>query len=181
MGLGKTLMTISTLAWLACEKGVWGPHLIVVPTSVMLNWEMEIKKFAPAFKILTYFGSVKERKQKRAGWSKTNAFHICITSYKLGTRVGLSAALSTPPAPCSLAERAAAGLLAACASHRASLSLSGILILAFSRSLLPPPSLSRVLTARVFGRGPLALAPSLCSHSGRRRIPPQKVEVPRAR
>ena len=83
MGLGKTLMTISTLAWLACEKGVWGPHLIVVPTSVMLNWEMEIKKFAPAFKILTYFGSQKERKLKRQGWSKTNAFHVCITSYKL--------------------------------------------------------------------------------------------------
>ena len=80
MGLGKTLMTISTLAWLACEKGIWGPHLIVVPTSVMVNWEMEIKKFAPAFKILTYFGSQKERRLKRQGWSKTNAFHICITS-----------------------------------------------------------------------------------------------------
>ena len=48
MGLGKTLMTISTLAWLACEKGVWGPHLIVVPTSVMLNWEMELKKVRTA-------------------------------------------------------------------------------------------------------------------------------------
>ena len=44
---------------------------------------MEIKKFAPAFKILTYFGTQKERRFKRTGWSKTNAFHICITSYKL--------------------------------------------------------------------------------------------------
>ena len=44
---------------------------------------MEIKKFAPAFKILTYFGTQKERRLKRTGWSKTNAFHICITSYKL--------------------------------------------------------------------------------------------------
>jgi len=40
MGLGKTIQTISLLAHLACEKGIWGPHLIVVPTSVMLNWEM---------------------------------------------------------------------------------------------------------------------------------------------
>ena len=40
-------------------------------------------RFAPAFKILTYFGSQKERKLKRQGWSKTNAFHVCITSYKL--------------------------------------------------------------------------------------------------
>jgi hypothetical protein len=40
MGLGKTIQTIALLAHLACEKGIWGPHLIVVPTSVMLNWEM---------------------------------------------------------------------------------------------------------------------------------------------
>lgn len=83
MGLGKTIQTIALLAHLACEKSIWGPHLIVVPTSVMLNWEMEIKKWCPAFKILTYYGTLKERKLKRQGWTKTNAFHICITSYKL--------------------------------------------------------------------------------------------------
>eukprot|EP01018_Ginkgo_biloba_P038739 Gb_04358 [translate_table: standard] len=83
MGLGKTIMTISLLAHLACEKGIWGPHLIVVPTSVMLNWETEFMKWCPAFKILTYFGSAKERKVKRQGWSKPNSFHVCITTYRL--------------------------------------------------------------------------------------------------
>lgn len=83
MGLGKTIQTIALLAYLACEKGVWGPHLIVVPTSVMLNWEMEFKKFLPGFKIMTYYGSQKERKEKRIGWSKENAFHVVITSYQL--------------------------------------------------------------------------------------------------
>lgn len=83
MGLGKTIQTIALLAHLACEMGNWGPHLIVVPTSVMLNWEMECKKWCPAFKILTYYGSQKERKMKRTGWTKPNMFHICITSYKL--------------------------------------------------------------------------------------------------
>ncbi|KAH1009634.1 hypothetical protein HUJ04_001962 [Dendroctonus ponderosae] len=83
MGLGKTIQTIALLAHLACEKENWGPHLIVVPTSVMLNWEMECKKWCPAFKILTYYGSQKERKMKRTGWTKPNMFHICITSYKL--------------------------------------------------------------------------------------------------
>ena len=63
------------------RRGIWGPHLIVVPTSVMLNWEMECKKWAPAFKLLTYYGSAKERAAKRNGWTKPNAFHICITSY----------------------------------------------------------------------------------------------------
>ncbi|WMV19388.1 hypothetical protein MTR67_012773, partial [Solanum verrucosum] len=83
MGLGKTIMTIALLAHLACEKGIWGPHLIVVPTSVMLNWETEFLKWCPAFKILTYFGSAKERKIKRQGWLKPNSFHICITTYRL--------------------------------------------------------------------------------------------------
>uniref|UniRef100_A0A8D3ACA3 Snf2-related CREBBP activator protein n=1 Tax=Scophthalmus maximus TaxID=52904 RepID=A0A8D3ACA3_SCOMX len=83
MGLGKTIQTIALLAHLACEKANWGPHLIIVPTSVMLNWEMELKRWCPGFKILTYFGSQKERKLKRQGWTKPNAFHVCITSYKL--------------------------------------------------------------------------------------------------
>ena len=83
MGLGKTLQTISLLAHLACTQGNWGPHLIVVPTSVLLNWELELKKFLPAFKVLCYFGSAKERKQKRVGWSRPNAFHVCLVSYAL--------------------------------------------------------------------------------------------------
>ncbi|KAL6971215.1 Pharynx and intestine in excess protein 1 [Sarracenia purpurea var. burkii] len=83
MGLGKTIMTIALLAHLACEKGIWGPHLIVVPTSVMLNWETEFLKWCPAFKILTYFGSAKERKNKRQGWMKPNSFHVCVTTYRL--------------------------------------------------------------------------------------------------
>ncbi|KAI8340292.1 SNF2 family N-terminal domain-containing protein [Chlamydoabsidia padenii] len=83
MGLGKTIQTIALLASLACDKGIWGPHLVVVPTSVILNWEMEFKRWLPGFKILTYYGNPKERKEKRSGWSKENAFHVCITSYQL--------------------------------------------------------------------------------------------------
>ena len=83
MGLGKTIQTISMIASLACDKGIWGPHLIVVPTTIIINWEMEFKRWCPALKILTYFGSQKERKLKRQGWSKDNSFHVCITSYKL--------------------------------------------------------------------------------------------------
>jgi SNF2 family DNA or RNA helicase len=80
---GKTIQTIALLAHLAEARGLWGPHLIIVPTSVMLNWEMELKKWAPGLKVLTYYGSIKERKLKRVGWSKENSFHVCVTSYKL--------------------------------------------------------------------------------------------------
>lgn len=83
MGLGKTIQTIALLSYLACEKGIWGPHLIVVPTSVILNWEMEFSKFAPGFKILTYYGNLNQRKNKRKGWYKPDMFHVCITSYQL--------------------------------------------------------------------------------------------------
>ena len=83
MGLGKTIQSISLLAHLAEVHEVWGPHLIVVPTSVMLNWEMEFKKFLPGFKILTYYGNQEERKQKRRGWMADDSFNVCITSYQL--------------------------------------------------------------------------------------------------
>ena len=45
MGLGKTVQTISLLAYLAAYRGIWGPHLIVVPTSCLVNWETEFKKW----------------------------------------------------------------------------------------------------------------------------------------
>ena len=83
MGLGKTLQTISLLAHLACDHGNWGPHLIVVPTSVILNWEMEFKKFLPGFKILTYYGNQQERKELRKGWLAPHAFEVLITSYQI--------------------------------------------------------------------------------------------------
>lgn len=83
MGLGKTIQTIALIAHLACNKGIWGPHLIIVPTTIIINWEIEFKKWCPSMKILSYYGNQKERKAKRAGWHKANTFNVCIASYKL--------------------------------------------------------------------------------------------------
>jgi helicase SWR1 len=83
MGLGKTIQTIALLAHLACHHGVWGPHLVIVPTSVMLNWEMEFKKWCPGFKVLSYYGSIEERKRKRQGWKTDDMWNVCITSYQI--------------------------------------------------------------------------------------------------
>ena len=85
MGLGKTIQTIALLAHLAVEHEIWGPHLIIVPTSVMLNWEMEFKKFLPGFKIITYYGNQEERRRKRQGWSDKDKWNVWITSYTLIT------------------------------------------------------------------------------------------------
>lgn len=68
---------------MAAHRGIWGPHLIVVPTSCLVNWESEFKRWCPAFKVLTYYGSAQQRKNLRQGWTKPNAFHVVITSYQL--------------------------------------------------------------------------------------------------
>ena len=86
MGLGKTLQTIALLSYLASYKGIWGPHLVIVPTSVIINWETELKRFCPSFKVLCYYGSAKRRKELRTGWTKTNWYHVVITSYQLAVQ-----------------------------------------------------------------------------------------------
>ncbi|TYZ61770.1 hypothetical protein PybrP1_012802 [[Pythium] brassicae (nom. inval.)] len=61
------------------SSGFKRPYLL----TCLVNWEMEFKRWCPAFKVLTYFGSAKRRKALRQGWSKPNAFQVCITSYQL--------------------------------------------------------------------------------------------------
>ncbi len=66
MGLGKTLQTIALLLYLrqtTITKEEEKPILIVAPTSVCHNWELEFKKFAPSFEVsrITAANSKKER------------------------------------------------------------------------------------------------------------------------
>ncbi|XP_063051438.1 E1A-binding protein p400 isoform X2 [Engraulis encrasicolus] len=82
-GLGKTVQTVAYMAHLACNEGIWGPHLVVVRSSKLLSWEMEFKRWCPGLKILLYLGSPRERRRTRAWWSEANSFHVCVTSYKL--------------------------------------------------------------------------------------------------
>jgi non-specific serine/threonine protein kinase len=61
MGLGKTVQTIAFLAGLAegtipCPDTERLPHLVVVPPSLLFNWESEIARFYPAFRMITYAG-----------------------------------------------------------------------------------------------------------------------------
>ncbi|MEM6345948.1 MAG: SNF2-related protein [Bacteroidota bacterium] len=57
MGLGKTLQIITTLLKLK-ETGELGERkaLVVVPTTLLSNWEREIEKFAPDLKTHLYHG-----------------------------------------------------------------------------------------------------------------------------
>lgn len=59
MGLGKTLQAICLLA--AIKEGIIrppaaarGPHLVVVPTSLLFNWEQELTRFYPDLTVRPY-------------------------------------------------------------------------------------------------------------------------------
>ena len=61
MGLGKTLQTISLLAYLRESRGVRGPHIVIVPKSVVGNWIREFKKWCPCIKAIRMGGTKDER------------------------------------------------------------------------------------------------------------------------
>ncbi|GAA3631241.1 hypothetical protein GCM10022297_07960 [Lactobacillus hamsteri] len=76
MGLGKTLQTISLL--LSRKEKTKLPNLIIVPASVVYNWDSEIKKFAPELKTLVLGG---DKKQRRDQLKKAKKANVLITSY----------------------------------------------------------------------------------------------------
>jgi non-specific serine/threonine protein kinase len=56
MGLGKTIQALALLLK-EKESGVKQPSLVIVPTSLLFNWQREAQKFAPSLELLCYHGS----------------------------------------------------------------------------------------------------------------------------
>jgi len=56
MGLGKTIQTITTLLYLKENGFIKKRIVIVVPTSLINNWENELEKFAPSLGYFSYYG-----------------------------------------------------------------------------------------------------------------------------
>jgi SNF2 family DNA or RNA helicase len=74
MGLGKT---VQTLAHLQAEKdSAAGTSLLIMPTSLIYNWEMEANKFAPDLRILTYTGTHRNKNINRF-----DQYDLILTSY----------------------------------------------------------------------------------------------------
>lgn len=59
MGLGKTLQAISVLTRLHEKRGT--KSLVVMPKSLIYNWESEIKRFSPKLKVGIYYGNFRSR------------------------------------------------------------------------------------------------------------------------
>ena len=58
MGLGKTIQSIGFMASLQTYLNKKGPHLVVVPLSVLSNWLSEIERFCPSFRAVRFHGRV---------------------------------------------------------------------------------------------------------------------------
>lgn len=60
MGLGKTIQAL-VLLQKEKEMGVTMPSLVVCPTSVVYNWQLEVEKFTPELRTLIYTGIQRDK------------------------------------------------------------------------------------------------------------------------
>ncbi len=81
MGLGKTIQFIAFLLYLKEQDVLESPTLLVCPTSVLGNWEREVKKFAPTLKAIVHHGDKRSKGKTFAKAVKTK--DLVITSYPL--------------------------------------------------------------------------------------------------
>ncbi len=79
MGLGKTVQVIALLQ-AAMEEGETRPSLVVCPTSLVLNWEQELHRFAPGIRVLCVTGSAEARLEQLAN---AHDQQVIITSYDM--------------------------------------------------------------------------------------------------
>ncbi len=81
MGLGKTIELIAFLLHQREQKALEGPTLLVCPTSVIGNWEREVKRFAPSLQVLVHHGD--KRASTKAFGKAIKGQDLVITSYPL--------------------------------------------------------------------------------------------------
>lgn len=79
MGLGKT---VQVLAHLVAEhrehQPSVGPSLIVLPKTILFNWQEEAAKFTPELKVVAYAGTSSERASR---WKAIQGADIVLTTY----------------------------------------------------------------------------------------------------
>jgi hypothetical protein len=81
MGLGKTLQALTLLQGEMDAGRLDRPSLVVVPTSLIGNWQAEAQRFAPDLKLLVLHGP-----QRMQHFPRIPHVHLVITSYPLAVR-----------------------------------------------------------------------------------------------
>lgn len=80
MGLGKTIQLIAMFLDAKNTSKNRETSIVVCPSSLYLNWENEINKFAPDLDVVVITGQARERKEKI---QKINNYDVAITSYDM--------------------------------------------------------------------------------------------------
>ncbi|AZA89185.1 ATP-dependent helicase HepA [Chryseobacterium nakagawai] len=75
MGLGKTLQVIAFILSQREKRG-HTTNLVVVPTSLIFNWQEEVRKFAPSIKVLVHYGPYRQKST-----THLSDYEIILTSY----------------------------------------------------------------------------------------------------
>jgi len=79
MGLGKTLQVIALLLHLKeCGELAAGRALVIVPTSLLTNWQKEVARFAPALSVEIYHGSKRALANGASGAARPD---LLLTTY----------------------------------------------------------------------------------------------------
>lgn len=78
MGLGKTIQALALLCRRHIDEGSDRPSLLIVPTSLIGNWQREAERFAPALKVLVLHGPTRHTR-----FGQIANAHLVITTYPL--------------------------------------------------------------------------------------------------
>lgn len=81
MGLGKTIQFIAFMLHLQEQGELEAPTLLVCPTSVLGNWEREVRRFGASLKVMVHHGD--KRVQGKAFAKAVKDCHLVVTSYAL--------------------------------------------------------------------------------------------------
>ncbi|KAL2478747.1 ATP-dependent helicase BRM [Forsythia ovata] len=82
MGLGKTVQVMSLIAYLMEFKGNYGPHLIIVPNAVLVNWKSEFHNWLPTVSCIFYVGSKDQRSKLFSQEVLALKFNVLVTTYE---------------------------------------------------------------------------------------------------
>ncbi|XP_010507764.1 PREDICTED: ATP-dependent helicase BRM [Camelina sativa] len=82
MGLGKTVQVMALIAYLMEFKGNYGPHLIIVPNAVLVNWKSELHTWLPSVSCIYYVGTKDQRSKLFSQEVCAMKFNVLVTTYE---------------------------------------------------------------------------------------------------
>ncbi|KAM7276803.1 hypothetical protein ACFE04_018669 [Oxalis oulophora] len=82
MGLGKTVQVMALIAYLMEFKGNYGPHLIIVPNAVLVNWKSELHTWLPSVSCIYYVGTKDQRSKLFSQVVCAMKFNVLVTTYE---------------------------------------------------------------------------------------------------